>query len=136
MCDLTADRFQNEDEARKFLEASRWPDGPICPHCGTIKNAYPNASKPGVYRCGEPDCRKDFSVTVGTLFERSHIPLHKWLLATHLWMSSKKGISARQLWRMLNFGSYRTAWFMAHRIRAALVSVTDAHRSLGGQKIV
>ncbi len=119
MSDLSEARFHDETAAREYLEASRWPDGPICPHCGEVGKAYAT-KKPGLYRCASVECRKDFSVTIGTLFERSHIPLHKWLLATHLLMASKKGISAHQLWRMLGFGSYRTAWFMAMRIREAL----------------
>jgi transposase-like protein len=117
--DLTAERFHNEEAARKFLEEVRWPSGPVCPHCGTVNEAYQNKAKPGVYRCAAKECRKDFSVTVGTLFERSHIPLHKWLLATHLMMASKKGVSAHQLHRTLGI-TYKSAWFMAHRIREAL----------------
>lgn len=110
--------FHDEEAARKFLEAVRWPDGPVCPHCGSVGGAYAT-KKVGVYRCAEKECRKDFSVTIGTLFERSHIPLHKWLFATHLMMSSKKGMSAHQLHRMLGL-TYKTAWFMCHRIREAL----------------
>jgi transposase-like protein len=117
--DLAAERFHSEEAARKFLEEVRWPAGPVCPHCGTVNQAYENKSKPGVYRCASDECRKDFSVTVGTLFERSHVPLHKWLLATHLLMAGKKGVSAHQLHRMLGV-TYKTAWFMAHRIREAL----------------
>lgn len=136
MTDLSEARFHDEEAARKYLEASHWPDGPICPHCGEVGKAYAT-KKNGVYRCASKECRKDFSVTVGTLFERSHIPLHKWLLATHLLMSSKKGISAHQLWRNLNFGSYRTAWFMAHRIREALRPMTNKRGGkLGGQNKV
>ena len=110
--------FYDEDAAREFLQAVRWPDGPVCPHCGSVGRAYAT-KKVGVYRCAEKECRKDFSVTIGTLFERSHIPLHKWMFATHLMMSSKKGISAHQLHRMLGL-TYKTAWFMCHRIREAL----------------
>ncbi len=87
------------------------------------------STRPGVYKCKQ--CRKPFTATIGTLYERSHIPLHKWLLATHLMCSSKKGMSAHQLWRMLGFGSYRTAWFMAHRIREGM---REAHFGpLGGE---
>src|SRR5579883_2157613 len=89
---LTAPHFHDEDAARRFLEGVRWPDGPICPKCGVVGRAYAT-KKPGVYRCAEKACRKDFSVTVGTVFERSHIPLHKWLMAAHLMASSKKGRS-------------------------------------------
>jgi transposase-like protein len=116
--DLTDPIYNDEEAARKHFEATRWPDGPVCPHCSCIDNATElkgKSTRPGVYKCR--DCSKPFTATVGTLFERSHIPLHKWLLAVHLMTSSKKGMSAHQLYRMLGFGSYRTAWFMAHRIR-------------------
>jgi transposase-like protein len=118
-----AQHFSNEDAAREYIERLRWPDGPVCPHCGEIDNAYrlaPTESKkdkhvrPGVWKCG--GCRQQFTVTVGTIFEDSHIPLSKWLLAYHLLCASKKGISAHQLHRMLKV-TYRSAWFMAHRIR-------------------
>src|SRR3990172_9071696 len=123
---LLQPQFKDVDSARAFLEAKLWPDGPICPHCGVLGEAYPLRSKPGtknpirkgVYKCA--GCREQFTVTVGTIFEDSKIPLHKWLLAVHLLCSSKKGISAHQLWRNLELGSYRTAWFMAHRIRYAM----------------
>jgi transposase-like protein len=109
--------FSDEDKAREFLEAIRWPDGPVCPHCGVIGNAYKlqgKSTRPGLYKCG--GCRKPFTVTVGTIFADSHIPLSKWLLAYHLLCASKKGMSAHQLHRMLKV-TYRSAWFMAHRIR-------------------
>ncbi len=128
--DLSAARFHNEEAARKFLEEIRWPDGPVCPHCGSIGKVYENASKPGVYRCAEPECRKDFTVKVGTLFERSHVPVHKWLLATHLLMAGKNGVSAHELHRMLGV-TYKTAWFMAHRIREALRPMSS-RRPMGG----
>jgi transposase-like protein len=111
-------QFQDDDEARKALEALLWPDGPICPHCGVINHAYPT-KRTGVYRCAEKECRKDFTVTMRTVMERSKIPLHKWLQAFHLMCSSKKGMSAHQLHRTLGMG-YETAWFMAHRIREAM----------------
>jgi transposase-like protein len=119
-------RFHDEDEARKYLELIRWPDGPVCPHCGASEHICRIESKskekgkgarPGLLFCG--DCRKQFSVTVGTVFERSKIPLHKWVLATHLLCSSKKGISSHQLHRTLGV-TYKTAWFMTHRIREAM----------------
>ena len=119
--DLTAPIFTDEDAARAHFEALRWPDGRVCPHCGTVENStllQGKSTRPGLYKC--KDCRKPFTATMGTVYERSHIPLHKWLLATHLMVSSKKGMSAHQLFRMLGFGSYRTAWFMAHRIREAM----------------
>jgi transposase-like protein len=118
---LTNPIFHDEEAARRHFEALRWPAGPFCPHCGSVDNSTElkgKSTRPGVYKC--KDCRKPFTATVGTLYERSHIPLHKWMLATHLICSSKKGMSAHQLWRMLGFGSYRTAWFMAHRIREGM----------------
>lgn len=117
MANLTAPHFKDADAARVYLEGIRWKDGTICPHCGTIGNSY--ATKRGTYRCAEPECRKDFSVTVGTIFERSKIPLHKWLMASYLLCSSKKGISSHQLHRMLGV-TYKSAWFMTHRIREAM----------------
>ena len=123
---LLAPQYKDEETARAHLEMIRWPDGPICPHCGSVNNAAKINAKPdskspvrnGVWWCRE--CEKQFTVTVGTIFEDSHIPLHKWLLAIHLMVSSKKGVSAHQLMRNLEIGSYRSAWFMAHRIRWAL----------------
>src|SRR6202041_1781009 len=88
------------------------------------------STRPGLWKCR--DCRKPFTATMGTVYERSHIPLHKWLLATHLMSSSKKGMSAHQLWRMLGFGSYRTAWFMAHRIREGMAAA-KIDLPLGGE---
>lgn len=122
-------RYQDEDAAREHLEKILWPDGPVCPHCGVIGEAYRlngETTRKGLWKCS--GCRKPFTVTVGTIFEDSHIPLNKWLLAIHLMCSSKKGMSAHQLWRNLwgtdengrQLGSYRTAWFMAHRIRWVL----------------
>src|SRR5262245_46728022 len=111
-------RFVNEDAARKHLESIRWPDGPICPHCGVIDQASRiQGGRAGLMFCNA--CRKQFSVTVGTVFERSHIPLHTWLYANHLLCSSKKGMSAHQLHRILGV-TYKTAWFMCHRIREAM----------------
>jgi transposase-like protein len=118
--DLNHPAFKNEDAARKHLEASRWPDGPVCPHCGSpdrVERLGGKSMGAGWYHCAE--CREKFTVRVGTLYERSHIPLHKWLLATHLLTSSKKGMSAHQLHRMLGI-TYKSAWFMAHRIREAM----------------
>lgn len=130
--DLTDPIFNDEAAAWKHFEAIRWPDGPVCPHCGVVNSADPiigKTARHGLYRCRE--CVKQFTATVGTVYERSHIPMHKWLLATHLMCASKKGISAHQLFRSLGFGSYRTAWFMAHRIREAM---TDRNPSpLGGK---
>jgi transposase-like protein len=121
MTDLTSPIFNDEEAARTHFEALRWPDGPVCPHCGVIDNATElkgKTTRAGLYKC--KGCTQQFTATIGTAYERSHIPLHKWLLATRLMCASKKGISAHQLWRMLGFGSYRTAWFMAHRIREGM----------------
>jgi transposase-like protein len=117
---FTASRFTNEDAARAHLESIRWPSGPVCPHCGGTERNHRLTGKshrPGLLFCG--DCRSQFSVTVGTVFERSKIPLHKWVLATHLICSSKKGISSHQIHRTLGV-TYKTAWFMTHRIREAM----------------
>jgi transposase-like protein len=119
MDDILAPRFIDPVAARKHLEALRWPDGAECPHCGLI-DATPLKGKKhreGVYQCNK--CREQFTVTVGTVFERSKIPLNKWLLATHLLCASKKGMSAAQIQRMLGV-TYKTAWFMMHRIREAM----------------
>src|ERR1700674_3257718 len=131
MCDLTNPAFTDEDKAREFLEASRWPDGPVCPFCGQLETVAKLGGKsmgPGWYYCS--DCRDKFTVRVGTLYGRSHIPLHKWLFATHLITSSKKGMSALQLSRMLGL-SYKSAWFMCHRIRAAVTPATPV--PMGGE---
>jgi transposase-like protein len=116
-------------------EAVRWPNGPECPHCGVVGEATEmkgKSTRPGVYKCRA--CRKQFSATVGTLFERSKIPLSKWLLATHLMTASKKGMSAHQLYRMLGFGSYRTDWFMAMRIRESMRELFPESRGpMGGE---
>jgi transposase-like protein len=127
---LSADIFHDETRAREWLEARLWKDGTICPRCGVVGEATlmkGDSHRPGLYQCNA--CRKPFTVTVGTLYERSHIPLHKWLAATQLLMSSKKGMSALQVGRMLGV-SKKTAWFLCHRIRE---SVKLAHKTrLGG----
>lgn len=133
--DITAPIYTNADKAREHLEAIHWPHGPICPHCGNIDPARitklaGKSTRPGVYKCNE--CREPFSVTVGTVFERSHIPLNKWVLASHLLASSKKGMSAHQLHRMLGV-TYKTAWFMAHRIREAMKEDVKSAGPLGGE---
>src|SRR5216684_7720953 len=113
--------FVNEDEARRALETVRWPDGAVCPHCGTygdrIALVAGNGHRPGLYYCNE--CKGQFTVTVGTVFERSKIPLSKWWMAVYLMNASKKGYSAHQLHRTLKV-TYKTAWFMMHRIREAM----------------
>src|SRR5215213_9879216 len=124
--DILAPRFIDPVAARKHLEALRWPDGPECPHCGLIKATAVTGGREGLYQCNS--CREQFTVTVGTVFERSKIALNKWLLCNHLLVSSKKGISAHQIHRMLGV-TYKTAWFMCHRIRLAM---TDDGSPLGG----
>ena len=119
---LSDPRFIDVDAARAWLEAQRWMDGRVCPHCGNadeakIKALAGKAHRRGVYQCNE--CREQFTVTVGTVMERSKIPLNKWVMAMHLMSSSKKGMSAHQLHRMLGV-TYKTAWFLAHRIREAM----------------
>jgi transposase-like protein len=113
-------RFHDPEVAREHLEAIRWPDGPVCPHCGAfdrIGKLNGKAHRRGVYECGH--CRDQFTVTVGTVFERSKISLDKWLFAATLMASSKKGVSSKQIERMLGV-SYKTAWFMTHRLREAM----------------
>lgn len=110
----------SEEQARTYLEGLLWPNGPVCAHCGST-DAYKMEGatcRDGLCRCRA--CEKQFTVTIGTIFEDSHIPLRKWVRAFHLMCSSKKGISALQLQRNLGLGSYRTAWHMAHRIRLAM----------------
>jgi transposase-like protein len=131
-----AKNFSNEESAIAYLEAKLWPNGPVCPHCGIIGEAFKMQSKagtknkmrPGLWKCSE--CRKTFRVTVGTIFEDSHIPLHKWMMAIHLMSASKKGMSAHQLHRMLGLG-YRAAWFMAHRIRYAMAEDAPIRKMSG-----
>jgi transposase-like protein len=128
MDDILAPRFIDPVAARKHLEALRWPDGPECPHCGLIKATAVSGGREGLYQCN--NCREQFTVTVGTVFERSKNPLNKWLLCNHLMVSSKKGISAHQIHRMLGV-TYKTAWFMCHRIREAMKPSNPA--PLGGE---
>src|SRR5690349_11618733 len=111
--------YHDEEAARLFLEQSRWPNGPVCPYCGNVEAAKLGGSSmgPGWFWCSA--CKEKFTVRVGTVYERSHIPLHKWLLGFRLMASSKKGISAHQLHRTLVI-TYKSAWFMAHRIREAM----------------
>ena len=128
--DITAPRFTDENAAREHLEGLMWPQGPFCPHCGSfnakrlppqarkVTAAHPGGSvRHGVVQCN--DCGDQYTVTVGTVFERSKVPLNKWLLANHLLCASKKGISGHQMARMLGV-TYKTAWFMMHRIREAM----------------
>jgi transposase-like protein len=134
--ELSSPVYHDEDAARKHLEAIRWPNGPVCPFCGQIgpkvKALGGESMGAGWYHCG--DCRKKFTVRVGTVYERSHIPLHKWLLGFRLYNSSKKGFSAHQLHRTLDI-TYRSAWFMAHRIREAMADY-DGDPLGGKDKVV
>lgn len=116
---FAAAHFNSDEAARKLIESIRWPSGPICNHCGTINHAYPVSGRAGLYRCAEKECRKDFTVTTGTVMERSKIPLHKWMMGFYLMCASKKGVSAHQLHRALGV-TYQSAWFMCHRIREAM----------------
>jgi len=117
MDDILAPRFIDPVAARKHLEALRWPDGAECPHCNLINATPVKGGRDGLYQCNS--CREQFTVTVGTVFERSKVKLNKWLLCNHLLCSSKKGISAHQIHRMLGV-TYKTAWFMCHRLREAM----------------
>ena len=124
MLDLTNSIYADANKAREHLETLHWPNGPICPHCGNadptrIRLMVGKSTRPGVRQCNE--CRKPFTVTVGTIFEDSKIPLNKWLLAVHLLSAGKKGTSAHQMHRMLGV-TYKTAWFMAHRVREAMTA--------------
>jgi transposase-like protein len=111
----TLNYLENEETARAYLEEIRWPQGPVCPHCGA---SGAHRMPPRLYRCNS--CRSQFSVTVGTIFQDSNTPPHKWLQAIHLICTQKMGITAAQLQRDLGFGSYRTASLLCHRIRWAL----------------
>ena len=127
--------FNDVAAARAHLEAQVWPNGPFCPHCGNsdqtkIKALQGKAHRPGLYQCAE--CREQFTVTVGTVFERSKVPLNKWLYATYLMNSSKKGVSSHQLHRTLGV-TYKTAWFMSHRIREAMSGVKGPANPMGGE---
>ncbi len=133
MTDLTNPIYTDETAARSYLENIRWPNGPVCPYCGVVDGARVLNSKskgPGWYQCA--GCASQYTVRVGTVYERSHVPLHKWVLANHLMCASKKGISAHQLHRMLGV-TYKTAWFMAHRIREAMREVSPSPMGSGGK---
>ena len=134
MTNLTALQFTDETKAREYLERLRWPQGPTCPHCGSFDatRLVGKKHRAGLVQCN--DCREQFTVTVGTVFERSKVPLNKWLLCNHLLCASKKGMSAKQIERMLGV-TYKTAWFMCHRIREAMkTDGTDG--PLGGPNTV
>jgi transposase-like protein len=142
-------KYSNEDTAREFVETLRWPDGPVCPHCGLIGEAYKltltektkeqtaalklagkrvQKTRKGLWKC--KSCRKQFTVTVNTVFADSHIPLSKWVLAIHLFCASKKGLSAHQVHRMIGV-TIKTAWFMMHRIRLAMTEAPEAAKLTG-----
>ncbi|HUB63045.1 MAG TPA: IS1595 family transposase, partial [Methylocella sp.] len=119
---LNAAHFQNEDAAFAYVESRLWPDGPVCHHCGNVDakricKMAGETTRRGLYKCNE--CRKPFTVCMGTIFESSHLPLHLWLQIIHLMCASKKGISTNQIQRMLSC-SMKTAWFLSHRIREAM----------------
>lgn len=138
---LSKPYFYDEAAAFEHVESVLWPQGPVCPHCGAMDRYYrltgvrtkPSKKNPegverhGLYKCGE--CRKQFTVRIGSIFEESHLPLHKWLQAIHLLCSSKKGMSAHQMHRILEC-TYKTAWFLCHRIREAMRS--DDFTPMGG----
>jgi transposase-like protein len=134
---LTDPIFNNEDAAREHLEAIRWPNGPFCPHCGEserVTRLHGKTTRAGLFQCNS--CREHFTVTVGSVMERSHIPLTKWVLGFHLMAASKKGISAHQLHRMLGI-QYKSAWFMAMRIRESMRELSpNENGPLGGKNKV
>ena len=149
--DLTNPIFSDEAAARRHFEKLRWPGGePICFHCGVVgeasavardeanvesrKKAGKKVAREGLYYCKA--CGKTFTATMGTIYEDSHIPLNKWMLATHLMNAGKRGVSAAELQRLLGFGSYRTAWFMAHRIREGMAAAGALPPLGGGGSIV
>src|SRR5271155_5249891 len=130
---LSLPMYRDDDAARAHLETLLWPQGPVCPRCGVmgdrITKLQGTSTRPGVYKC--KDCRKPFSVTVGTVMERSHIALHKWVLASHFMSASKKGMSALQLQRMMGLSSYESAWFLFHRLRECPKGYADT--PMGGE---
>src|SRR6185436_20262342 len=128
-----APMFQDENAAREALEAVLWPDGPICRHCGNsdqdkIAKMQGKSHRPGLYYCNE--CKGQFTVTVGTVFERSKVPLTKWWMAAHMMNSGKNGVSAHEIHRQIGV-SYKTAWFMMHRLREAMADIAPA--PMGGE---
>lgn len=135
MTDLSNPIYTDEAAARAHLEAIRWPEGPVCPYCGVTDESKALGGQSmgdGWFHCSA--CRKKYTVRVGTVYERSHVPLHKWVLATHLLCASKKGMSAHQLHRMLGV-TYKTAWFMAHRIRESMRDTSPAPMGGNGQPV-
>ncbi|MGH6672281.1 MAG: IS1595 family transposase [Xanthobacteraceae bacterium] len=131
--------FHDEDKAREALEAELWPDGPICRHCGNSDpekiakvEGVRRSHRPGLYYCNE--CKGQFTVTVGTVLERSKVPLTKWLMAAHMFNSGKNGVSAHEIHRTLNV-SYKTAWFMMHRLREAMNELSPSPMGGGGKSV-
>lgn len=136
MSSLTNPIFHDADKAREYLEAMLWPKGAICPKCEAVDCATKvqgKTARAGLYMCNA--CRKQFTVTVNTIYERSHIPLNKWLFATFLMCASKKGMSAHQISRMLEL-PYKTSWFMCHRIRYGMKEKKKVLSPLGGKNKV
>lgn len=133
---LTNPIYHDEAKAREHLESLLWPEGPVCPRCKAtgdrVTKLEGKSTRPGVHKC--KDCRKPFTVTVGTIFERSHIPLTKWVLASQLMAASKKGMSAHQLHRLLDV-TYETAWFMAHRLRECMKGFSSGPMG-GANKVI
>ena len=136
MSQLSNPIFHDEQAAREWLEARVWPNGPVCHHCGVIGQATlmkGKTTRPGLYQCNA--CREPFTVTMGTLYEGSKVQLHVWLAVTHLMMSSKKGMSALQISRMIG-KPYKTVWFLCHRIRESLKASPDLPPMGGQNKVV
>lgn len=124
--------FKDETKARAYFEEIRWPEGPFCPHCGEVERVYRlegKSTRPGLFHCN--GCKGQFTVTTGSVMERSKIPLTKWAMGFWLYASSKKGFSAHQLHRMLGI-TYKSAWFMAHRIREAMIDTDQSPMGSGG----
>ncbi|MCL6251850.1 IS1595 family transposase [Altererythrobacter sp. KTW20L] len=132
---ITNPIFHDEAKAIAHLEGSRWPDGATCPHCGSDHvTKMGGKTQAGMFLCN--DCRDKFTVRTGSVMERSHVPLHKWLLATHIMAASKKGMSAAQMARMIGV-TYKTAWFLCHRIREAMEGANAADSGpMGGKNEV
>jgi len=131
---LTAKIFHDEAAALAHIEASRWNGEPTCPHCGSVRvRRMEGKTQAGMFLCN--DCRDKFTVRTGTVMERSHVPLHKWLMAMHLLAASKKGISAHQVGRMIGV-TYKTAWFLCHRIREAMDDSAVSGPLGGANKVV
>ena len=118
--------FPDEAAARNYMESKLWPEGPVCPVCGGLDNINTREHRPGYYRCNP--CKEDFTVRTWTIFERSHVPLHKWLYAIYLLMTARKGISSLQLSKEIGI-TQKSAWFLLHRLREAC---SDEHAKLAG----